>query len=70
MRRSIKEIYNIILRERRLSELALKTTIEHDKIENVSHPFVKGHIYGEIDTYTYILNLLETSGVVEDEIIR
>ena len=66
MLRTIREIYILIKKKRDNAFNDLRATIDGREM-NLDKEF---HLQGELDAYTDVLILLETSGVVEDELVR
>ena len=70
MKRTIKEIYEIIVKKRNSAYnhyTRIKNT--HNSI-SVEEKYLLNNLKGEIEAYTDVLALLESSGVVENELIR
>ena len=62
-KRSINEVYNILNKKR---ENALNDR-DRERNKPICDIVVLERLYGEIEAYTDIIILLETSGLVEDE---
>lgn len=80
MKRTIKEIYEIIVKKRNnaIDDYIATNNFCKNKPFNQNESIVEAikpscelvRLKGEIEAYTDVLALLESSGVVEDELIR
>ena len=73
MSRSIEEIYHLIIEKKENAENHIERIykeIKKDEIKEQHYDCIYQKLKGEIKAYTDILILLETSGVVENEVVR
>lgn len=71
MERTINEIYNLIIQKKENARNHMERIMEENKDGFVIEDLMKlQRVEGNYNAYTDILILLETSGVVEDELIR
>ena len=68
MRRSIEEIYHLIIEKKKNAENHYIRESKTSRTPNDGR--MLDMLEGEIKAYTDILILLETSGVVENEVVR
>lgn len=71
MRRSIEEIYHLLIQKKENARNDMHRIMEENKDGFVIEDLMKlQRVEGNYNAYTDILILLETSGVVENEVVR